>query len=88
MLPQSGGRLRSPSDPSGLTHRTKPKVEKLDFSKFEEETDQITINNELDFGRWYHDVQDGLLEGSYEDYQYVEYNRSACCAAQFLTKFS
>lgn len=80
MLPQSGGRLRSPSDPSGLTQRTKPKVEKLDFPKIEEERDQITINNELDFGRWYHGVQEGLLEASYEDYQYVKSNSCAICA--------
>jgi hypothetical protein len=60
-----------------VTKGTKPKSEKPEFPNIEEETGEVTINNELDFGRWYHEVENGLLDASYEDYQYVQSIRYA-----------
>jgi conserved oligomeric Golgi complex subunit 3 len=68
------GRLRSPSDPSG-TQRKRPKAPtqffKIEESRLEEEIDYPTINDELGFGQWYHDVEEDLLDASHEAYQYV-----------------
>ena len=33
------------------------------------------IGNELEFARWYNDVEDSLLESSYEEYQYAPFSR-------------
>jgi len=30
------------------------------------------ISNELEFARWYNEIEDGLLEASYEEYQYAQ----------------
>lgn len=67
MLPQAAGRLRSPSDPSG-THRKKAKAP-AQFTQIDEEPNVATINDELDYGNWYHDVEDDLLDASHEAYQ-------------------
>lgn len=71
MLPQSAGRLRSPSDPSGI-QRKKPRAKApAQFAQIEEETDTAAINDEVEFGKWYHDVEEDLLDASHEAYQYV-----------------
>lgn len=71
MLPQSAGRLRSPSDPSGI-QRKKPRAKApAQFTQIEEETGIAAINDEVEFGKWYHDVEEDLLDASHEAYQYV-----------------
>jgi hypothetical protein len=75
MLPQSAGRLRSPSDPSG-TQRKKPKAKTpTQFTQIEEEKDITAINDEVEFGKWYHEVEEDLLDASHEAYQYVRSHR-------------
>ena len=39
--------------------------------QIEEETDISAINDEVEFGKWYHDVEEDLLDASHEAYQYV-----------------
>ncbi|OKL60595.1 hypothetical protein UA08_04046 [Talaromyces atroroseus] len=72
MPSQMAGRLRSPSDPSG-TQRKRPKAptqfSQIEESRLEEETDVTSINDELGFGQWYHDVEEDLLDASHEAYQ-------------------
>lgn len=63
------GRLRSPSAPSGTHRRTKTQA-LAQFTRIEEENeDTIVINNEAEFGQWYHEVEEDLLEASHEAYQ-------------------
>lgn len=71
MLPHSAGRLRSPSDPSG-TQRKKAKAKATtQFSQIEEETHITVVNDEVEFGKWYHNVEEDLLDASHEAYQSV-----------------
>lgn len=77
MLPQTAGRLRSPSDPSG-TQRKKSKAKApTQFTQIKEETDIAAINDEVEFGKWYHDVEEDLLDASHEAYQYVQSPRQS-----------
>lgn len=69
MFQPSPGRLRSPSDPSGIHRRTKTQAP-AQFTRIEEENeDTIVINDEAEFGQWYHEVEEDLLEASHEAYQ-------------------
>lgn len=72
MRPHSAGSVRSPSDPSGLLQKASSGSDIKDLSSIGDEAKKVTITNELDFSRWYHDIEDGLLEASYEEYQYAQ----------------
>jgi hypothetical protein len=71
MLPHAAERARSPSDPSGLSQRASSGSDVKHQSLVEDASKKVAMNNELDFSRWYYDIQDELLEASYEDYQYA-----------------
>lgn len=48
--------------------KTKP-VEAADAPP-DESTSVANLQNELDFSKWYNEVEDDLLEASYDEYQY------------------
>lgn len=60
---------------------SKPKpVEAADAP--EDPTSIATLQNELEFSKWYYEVEDDLLEASYDEYQY-EILRVNCYCALF-----
>ncbi|KAL2014256.1 hypothetical protein VTN00DRAFT_1781 [Thermoascus crustaceus] len=62
-------RARRPTDPSGLSLR--PKIRDADVVDLPQKVRKPVsdISNELEFARWYSEVEDDLLEASYEEYQ-------------------
>lgn len=65
-------RPRRPTDPWGLPVRTKVVDADQVVTRPKARKSMNEIATESEFARWYNEVSDGLLEASYEEYQYVE----------------
>lgn len=70
MQPQPAGSMRSPSDPDGSDQKeTSPEAE---IGQVEKEINVTGIKNELEFAKWYNEIEDDMLDASYGDYQCVQ----------------
>ncbi|QKX56757.1 uncharacterized protein TRUGW13939_03864 [Talaromyces rugulosus] len=66
MQPQPAGPVRSPSDLDGSDQKTNPVAE---AGQAEKEINIAGIKDELEFAKWYNDIEDDLRDASYGDYQ-------------------
>jgi hypothetical protein len=73
-MPQStaGQRARRKTAPSGPPKEFKVQTREA-AEELPEGIESITdVKNELDFVEWYSEVENGLLDSSYDEYQYAE----------------
>jgi hypothetical protein len=83
--PTAGQRARRQTAPSGPPKEFKVQTAEI-AEVLPESIESITdIKNELDFVQWYSEIENGLLESSYDEYQYAEeqFRSSLRCAVVF-----
>lgn len=67
----AGQRSRRQTAPSGRALEQKVK-EATELEMIPDGVDSVTdIRNELEFAQWYNEVEESLLEASYDEYQYA-----------------
>jgi hypothetical protein len=64
-------RAKSYSDFYDVVRAHVEKENRLEREKQRKRHNQKQIKNELEFGAWYHGLQNELLDASHEEYQYV-----------------
>lgn len=70
--PTAGQRARRQTAPSGPPKEFKVQMSEI-AEVLPEGIESITdVKNELDFVQWYSEIENDLLESSYDEYQYAE----------------